>query len=744
MFRAFLTGMVSAIVVMAGVMPPHASAQAGPNLRLLSQQTLESSQQVKVPDVNVGGRTVLVTGNRNSQDAHVWRKADADLNFGGPQRLGEPGDNTLFNNVAVGALPDGSAYTAWFGPSEAPGISGRRVEANGTLGPTEDIMPAGRNFRAYLDVAATADGTVVVAWSENSTFFFRYRSPATQNRWVGPNAISDQKSQNIPMLTTGPNNRIGIAFGNAEGEIFAGQWNGQGFTIERVTNNDDFDADPSIALLPNGTPIVAWRRVDRGFYFAQRQANGSWPNARLSNIDVFGIAAVSADEAGNVAFSWAGTDARLYVAYQTAGNVFDGPRVLTPSGAAYFISRNAANINNQSLIHVTVERHSGRNLNTDYTLWAATGAGNIGAKPAVENDAPTAGNKTTVSVNFNNVAGSPTQVRWRWGAAPTDAASDSNGWVAFANPLSVPIPSSVNTTDCTPETLYTQVRNATITENAVEADSITIDNQVSTAARISNPFIASKSPAFTPLPQVGLDDANSDGGAADGDPDYTREPFFYLEVNGTNDCTGLSEFAYGASAQTLSRPFGVVNNFFANTLAFPSPSDLTQGPRTVLVRVKDKAGNQIDFTRTLTYDSVRPVVAAGAQLAITPNARATILADLALSNLQVTDAYPGGYWGAWVANSLTPVADPTTSTALNWTPVQINGPARSAGAATIKNWSLATKLGVGARSIPANSTIYVYVRLLDGAGNPSDRVITQQVTLPAATLPQTQLPLVRR
>jgi hypothetical protein len=744
MFRAFLTGMVSAIVVLAGVIPPHSAAQTAPNLRLLSQQTLESSQQVKIPDVAVGGRTVMVTGNRNSQDANLWRKPDADLNFGSPQRLGEPGDNTLFNNVAVGALPDGSAYTAWFGPSETPGLSGRRVEANGTLGAAEEILPAGQNFRAYVDVAATSDGTVVVVWSENERFRYRYRSPATQNRWVGPSTVSEETSQNAAVLTTGPNNRIGIAFGNAQGEVFAGLWNGQGFTNERVTTTEDFDADPSIALLPDGTPILAWRRVDRGFFFAQRQANGSWPNARLSNIEVFGIAAVSADEGGNVAFSWTSTDARLYVAYQTTANVFDGPRVLTPSGAAYFISRNVANLNNQTLIHITVERHSGRELNADYTLWAAAGVVGPSGDPVVENNAPVVGNKTTVSVNFSNVTGSPTQVRWRWGAAPTDAASDSNGWVAFANPLSVPVPTSVNTGDCAPETLYTQVRDGSTVQAAARTDVVTIDNQVTSLVRVNNPFVASKSPGFTPLPQVGLDDANSDGGAADGDPDYTREPLFYLEVNGASDCTGLSEFAYGASAQTLSRSFGVADSFFANVLAFANPSNLAQGPRVVAVRVKDKVGNQIDFTRTLTYDSVRPVVGDGAQLAITPNARATILADLALSNLQVTDAYPGGYWGAWVANSLSPVADPTTSTALNWTPVPLSGAARTAGGATIRGWSLITRLGVAPRAIPANSTIYVYVRLLDGAGNPSDRVITQQVTLPAATLPQLQLPVVRR
>ncbi|PDV96732.1 hypothetical protein [Candidatus Chloroploca asiatica] len=69
---------------------------------------------------------------------------------------------------------------------------------------------------------------------------------------------------------------------------------------------------------------------------------------------------------------------------------------------------------------------------------------------------------------------------------------------------------------------------------------------------------------------------------------------------------------------------------------------------------------------------------------------------------------------------------------------------RSADGALVRRWSLATGLATPASELPANTTIFIYLRLLDGAGNPSERVLTQQITLPTVTLPTVMLPLVRR
>lgn len=129
---------------------------------------------------------------------------------------------------------------------------------------------------------------------------------------------------------------------------------------------------------------------------------------------------------------------------------------------------------------------------------------------------------------------------------------------------------------------------------------------------------------------------------------------------------------------------------------------------------------------------------------VTPDPRTTLLADLSLTGLAVTDAYPGGYWGAWIATSLTPVDEPATNAALTWTAVPIPAANRTVDGALVRRWSPATGLGTPARALPPNTTIYVYLRLLDGAGNPSERVLAQQVTLPAVTLPTVSLPLVRR
>ncbi len=757
MFRAFFIGVFSALIVLAGVLPINAvvQAQTAPNLQAISRQTLPSSTEAKIPDVAAANKIVAVADTGNKRDAMSWVKADSAATFGDPARLGDANGISLYANTAVSAAPNGVMTYAWISSDSGGPIFVRQRAVDGTLLPQVQAAP-GTSFRAYVDVAATTTGTIVVVWSQDR--FFRY-SYSNNNgaTWSGVDIVSDKESLNVPALSVGADNRIMLAFGAATGIIYAGTWNGTGFSVEQVSSGNAYEADPTIAVGPDGTAYVAWRRIGGGYYYAARQATGAWPASRLSSAELYGFASIASDESGNLVFAWADTGGGINVAYKTVDNVFGGP-VRMIQGDANFMVRVAMNSNGKSWIHVAAERHGGSGLHTDYVLLSAQGAAAMSVSPVLEpsvtllkGTTPIVGNKTSVNLGFSAVSGSPNQIRWRWNVAPTDTLSDSGGWqaatITTTVPILVPIAASVNTTDCLSETLYIQVRDSTTTASEVKPVNVIVDSQASGSVRAVNPYIGNKSTVFTAGQDVQPADLTTDTGASDGDPNYTRWPQLYLEVNGGAECSGLSQLQTGASLAALGTPFGIVNNFLATAILIPnynfSTMPIPQSSSTVAVRVSDKVGNLLDYTNVITVDTIKPVLntlTLTPTLIITVNPSATILADLKFSDIQVTDAYPGGYWGAWVTNSLTPVTNPLTDTALLWTPVRIPDQANP----VIKGWSLASRLPVSFKSLQPNTTFYVYTRFLDGAGNPTDGVISQTITLANITLPRQFLPAVRR
>jgi hypothetical protein len=117
-----------------------------------------------------------------------------------------------------------------------------------------------------------------------------------------------------------------------------------------------------------------------------------------------------------------------------------------------------------------------------------------------------------------------------------------------------------------------------------------------------------------------------------------------------------------------------------------------------------------------------------------------MLVELQFTSLSVTDnLYPGrGFWGVWLANSRTTVADPANDPNLVWIPVEAPG---DTGTFRIV-WSLASGLPEAQRT---PGTYYIYARVLDGAGNPSATVLpVTTITLDQVTFPQVLLPMVLR
>src|SRR5687768_8703954 len=106
MFRAFVIGMLSAIVVLAGAMPSSAVAQTSPNLRAISVQAVDGSRDVKLPDISANTQNVFLSGSARQVSATGWRKAPTAQSFGAPVDLGPSSKNSQYANTAVSALPD--------------------------------------------------------------------------------------------------------------------------------------------------------------------------------------------------------------------------------------------------------------------------------------------------------------------------------------------------------------------------------------------------------------------------------------------------------------------------------------------------------------------------------------------------------------------------------------------------------------------------------------------------------------
>lgn len=237
-------------------------------------------------------------------------------------------------------------------------------------------------------------------------------------------------------------------------------------------------------------------------------------------------------------------------------------------------------------------------------------------------------------------------------------------------------------------------------------------------------------------------------GASAGDPNYMRTLSFRLRVSSAGDCSGLKSARVAGGAEIL-----IVQNNLDRVVGLPGPT--TPGVRDVVVTVTDNVNNTANYTFKLVYDTASPTVASGSATDTTGANR--IVRALTLSGVSVNDdlygkvpgltpELPDGrqFWGVWIANSRTPVADPTGpgGAGLVWSPVEVT----NRGPQFTINWSLFVGLGYNPTDTNRDGDYYVYMRFLDGAGNPSAQVLPElKVTLaPGYTAPAARMPLVYR
>lgn len=744
------------LLVLAAALPAHDTLgqTAGPQAKAAIK--LPDSTLVKYPRVAGFGNKIHIAGSHDN-GATYWTKTDSGLSFPGGKSLGSAdrsGSKEDYANTSVTTGPDGTPYMAWI--NQRDGVYFCRVSTNSTCSPKKVVRDG--NFRAYVDIAVASDGKILVTWNQDGAFRYRISTDGGSS-WDG-DAISNVTPFNRPSVAGGPNGSLAVAYGTGGpsgsrgGRIYVSIWNGSGWSQSLVADASiGYNADPDITIAPNGKIYVAWRELN-GVYYAERQPNGTWPASRLMGGEVFGTVGIDADAAGNLHMSWANNrsgDWDLYYTMKPAnGNWFTPVR--TEGGGKLLANASAAGTVSAAIYgHSTIEDWTGSGMSTRYTLYE-TGTGS-NAKPLVE-DGATYTNKPTVSVRLTELQGTPNQVRVHWGSAPTDA----DPWQTFStsNPvIQVPAPTDLGT-DCQTRTLYSQVRSDGGTISPASSDSVVFDTAVQGDIRVTNPFQRGQ-----PLPSTfsGTINTVASGGASDGAPNYTRVSNVYLRIRDIGDCSKLKSYSVNGGASVLIPDGGVGNTVTFADAVLPSTKQIQ-------VNMLDTLNNSRSDTASVIYDpantgsSIEPNTAGLPVVSDSTTATlkldsASIIGTLSFSNTSVTDNLygqaenlPAGkqFWGVWVANYY---AGPISSTvelanpnSLVYSPVRVPTP----DAAFTLRWNLFNSLNLGKPlESDKDGVFYTYIRFLDGAGNPSERVLKLKTILPAGyRLPTISLPLLVR
>ncbi len=767
-FRTTLVlGLVA--VLLSGMLPASepVAAQTGP--RLLVETVLSNSERIKHPQAATFGDQVYLMAiaelsGASDGKARVWTKTEGAVSFPAPFQVGSATRTSIdpnYVNAAIATSPDGDVLTLWIDLA-ARAVRFRRRDSNGNWGgvftvSTNVIFPVRPSITVVR--GGPQRGRIIAVWRDDSApgaanegIYYTF-SDNNGAAWAPVTRAFGMKAYLAPThLAADENGEVILTFTRDAPRplhIVVARWTGSGFSLPVDVNAGSGDqfADSSVTIV-DGRIYVGYRHTEDGIFYSEKLIsnlfdNQPWPTARLASGKGDGRVTVASDQFGNLHFSWIRTPAggrnqnRLGYAARLNDGTFLGPiesATFGPLFNAWGVSSAAGGF----YLHVAHEQFDGGVPSLRYALFQAPGSP-FGSVPLIEGGAARVGGdgRASVKVTFPGLGATPQNisVRWRWGEPPTDTANDSGGWVLLATnatgstELTVPIPGAfLSANDCTPRELFTQLKrnDNNLIETTPRSASVAIDTTVVAEVSVANPLLYDTASWY-----------DSNYTVRDLDPGSTPVTQVMLSVSDTGDCSGISrvKVANNVAALSVVSDLDVEGDLTAiiplpGVSFAPPPAD---GDYPVVVRVFDREGNSQLITRTIRLDRTPPQMTGSATITATDSPLGDILQDLSFDLSTATVTETNGLLGVLIAVSSEAVSSPATATSLRWIAKEVNV---SDGLFTVQSWSLANAPGVTAVPSVTEQTFYIYVRLIDRAGNIGDAVMSTTAT---STLTPTRL-----
>ncbi len=755
-----------AIAPTPGMMPKTQVAQAQTAPQVLRVAEVPNFEDVKFPEVlGVGSRVYVAGGSDKSNRKAVYTTSDPPYS-GFSDRVplgGSVSGGSDYSVVVMAVALDGTVYYLWESPDDKF-FKIKRKDPNSTTWSDERTVISGGNFRVRPDIGVTSTGRIFVVWDENSRYRYRYSDNRGDN-WSGTEIVSNDSSAGRPFLAPDSQGSMWLTYGTSgtsgAGRIKAGQFvsNGSSFSIRDVTpdkTDANYFADPTITVLPNNIPVVAWRDVNgTGIYYAERDpASGNWNRSRLvGRGSAYGTVGITSDRDGNIYMGWAGDPSGkmdFWYAYKPFGQNWQGPIQLTDNGDLEANVSISYTTFDYGYAHMVGERFTGRGLRTQYAVIKNAAVGCVIDSVKIDSDAQYS-TDTELQISITpNATCAPTQMQISLNVPITETQP---GRIPYsANPtISIPAQYAQQCVQTVYVSLYKDA-NARFASTMMKSDTIVYDapGDVDAFVSVRNPHLGNRNPSYTPF--QGLMDAPGSIRASNGDPAWTGTFQYYLSINDAQDCSKLKQFVVGNA--TISMPTAS----FSGVLGLPYPSSTAPGPKPFDVIVYDGLNSSKTYSQLINFDPIddpsntqadesgRPVVNSVNLSGDNANAsaRKSIIRTLSFSDTNVTDNLyrpnnPGTqFWGVWVANGPRNVANPDPAT-LSWFPVQVAQPATDF---SIK-WNVFN--GSPGLNLDQDGSYTVFVRFLDGAGNPSTSIVSTTLQLdPGYSFPTIHMPVISK
>lgn len=764
--------MMVAISPAPGVMRHTQVAQAqssGP--QVVNITNVPNLSDVKYPDVlGVGNRAYIAVGTDKTKRKAVHVYTDQPYTtFSDRVTMGEAPGKADYSISIMARGPDGTLYQMWTS-QENRNFKIRRLDPNTTSWTSERTLTRGSVFRAHPDMAVTSDGRVFVTWWEDGVF----RYATSDNRgdsWSSSARISNDSAVGRAVLAADYQGSMWVAYGttgdaSTAGRIVVGQFvkGGSSFSLREVVpdkSSSNYFNDPTITVYPNNVPVVAWRDVNGGIYYAERRSSdGAWIRSRLvgGKASAYGMVAIVSDSEGNLHLGWAGdTSGRMefWYAFKPFGLAWQGPKQLTSDSDLDANVSISQTLTDAAYGHMVGERFTGSGLKTRYAALKNVVGCAIKSVTIDNGAAYSADTDLQVRIEPESTC-TPTQMQISLNVPP----SESTPRVAYnANPtISIPTQYAQQCVQTVYVVLYKD-SSAPYNSGAIKSDTIVYDAPGDVDANVSvyNPNLRSQDMNSTPFQNV--TDAPGSTRASDGDPAWTGIFQYHISVYDAGECSKLTKFVVNNT--TTNMPSG----FFNGALGLPYPTSTAPGAKPFDVVVYDGINNSKSYPVTINFDPIddpsnvdqsgatiadengRPVLNQGS-VAGDANTK-SIIRKLSFSGVNVSDnlyrkdtsLYAAGtqFWGVWVANSAPNQTNADPAQTLAWTPVQVAQPATDFSI----SWNLFN--GRAAALSGQQGSYTVFVRFLDGAGNPTNKIISTTLQLDAGySVPTLFLPLAQR